>query len=953
MTRENPDGKSADSRQFFERFEERSRQRDDQVAKVSLLFNVGAQWESDPAALASAREVSHKKATRPPGSRAYLLHKALQKPLRFWRTLINDHLSSSLAIEAGELGERLGGTEENFLYLLDADRDLVSFAVVAPDDVYYRRIPANRPGIIRLVSESREAYCLREVATDPYYDEFLESTRSQQTAPIFWDGRVLAVHSHESPRPGAFSPISARMHQEDAQARLTGWLLGRIALGQVGRSGHAGYWNPSRHGWDPHEYFQLVLQQTRQRIKEQLEPAARGMADATVFALWLLDPADQVAHTLATTGYSSSYSAERLLQFTNDDVTNELATAPAGTVRNWYPRSDDTGRVARTGRPSLDALMGMKAYRAVTIRPCGAVPDEPGQIVLPGLILTIYAFTEAAERALPSPEDLARVAALLEDQVVGFERNFPILAAAEIRRVLMECRDSSNLEATLSKAMERILAARAVLLYAPPYGSHRDLHLIATTAPLDAPLPREVAPPREQSLRECGHRIGDESVTGRLAAHPGWSVRWTSVLLAASRLQAQGWPDRPSDLNRVLVPRTASRYGRTIACSIADREPERTLGVAWAHRDTDQPPFTAWDELALRDMARAAAEVFYSWRDWHRIARARGMPAEPAREWLFLPPPRPDVFSLRSFAHEVAAVAHELAKGARLQVLQAAVLVEPFAPSDGPRNPRTVAWYSEILPEELQDPRFEWTAGPGRDWTADLDRGEPWIFSDERKAGGFRVRAGVRIPWMAWVGRHVARGVIAVDLYRDDPILAPVMDDLRHAARKLTAGLTIRGTSLRLEAFLDPDGDEGDLIDGLRDQLGARAVALDLGANGRYGDDLPVVAEEEWGLPVISSPWLGKGVSLDADANAWGLAEVWTSHDYLLRVPVRSGMKIVGHITLVWPAEPERVLRGCDSATLRAGRIRDAVAAWSLWSSNREAEVRPPMREDEIEVCTA
>ena len=319
--------------------------------------------------------------------------------------------------------------------------------------------------------------------------------------------------------------------------------------------------------------------------------------------------------------------------------------------------------------------MGMKAYRAVTIRPCGAVPDEPGQIVMPGLILTVYAFTEEAERAMPLPEEFARAAALLSDQIAGFESLYPALAAAEVRRALMECRDSSNLEGALGKAMERILGARAVLLYAHPYRAHRELHLIATTAPLDAPLPREVAPPREQSFRECGHRIGDDSFTGRLAANPGWSLRWTSFLLAASRLRAQGWPDKPSDLNRVLVPRTASRYGRTIAYSISDRDPERPLGVAWAHRDTDQPPFTAWDELALKAMAGTAAEVFHSWRDWHRVARARDMVTDPVREWLFLPPPRPDVFSLRSFVQEAAAVTHELVKSARLQVLQVAVLV--------------------------------------------------------------------------------------------------------------------------------------------------------------------------------------------------------------------------------------------------------------------------------------
>ena len=243
-----------------------------------------AHWKSDIAAGATSRDVGPQKALRSPGSRPYLLNKALHKPLRFWRTLINDHVSSSLTIDAGELGERLGGTEVYWLFLPDSDGGLTSFAMVVPEDAYYRHIQPHRPGIVRLVSRTREAYCLRDAKHDPNYDVFLDSTRSQQTAPIVWDGRVLAVHSHESPRPGAFSPISAWMLQEDAQARLTGWILGRHALSQVGQSGHAGYWNPSRHGWDPREYFQLVLQQTRQRIKEQLDTQSKGVADATVFA---------------------------------------------------------------------------------------------------------------------------------------------------------------------------------------------------------------------------------------------------------------------------------------------------------------------------------------------------------------------------------------------------------------------------------------------------------------------------------------------------------------------------------------------------------------------------------------------------------------------------------------------------------------------------------------------
>ena len=202
---------------------------------------------------------------------------------------------------------------------------------------------------------------------------------------------------------------------------------------------------------------------------------------------------------------------------------------------------------------------------------------------------------------------------------------------------------------------------------------------------------------------------------------------------------------------------------------------------------------------------------------------------------------------------------------------------------------------------------------------------------------------------MAWVGRHLGRGVIAVDLYGDDPIPAAVMEDLRHVARKLTAGLTTRGTSLRLESFLDLDRNENVLIGGLRDQVGARAVALDLETDGHHGDDLPLVAEEEWGPPLIESPWPGKGTTLDVDADAWGMTEARTESDYLLRVPVRFGTKVVAHITMAWPADSERV-RGCvDQATTRAERVRDTLAAWSFWSAAIDERDRPDVT-DPVEI---
>ena len=324
------------------------------------------------------------------------------------------------------------------------------------------------------------------------------------------------------------------------------------------------------------------------------------------------------------------------------------------------------------------------------------------------------------------------------------------------------------------------------------------------------------------SLIPVPHKIGDGiSYAGTLAGRPGDVLHRNSLRHSMKRLEAEGFPVHPSDDYRATLPRTASADPRFLGYSLPNRKHRDwpSNAVALVVRSADRAPFKAWDAAALVAMLHAAAPMFRAWRDWSapRLPEATGVIYQVYEDVqrLFdivtssvdrdrdsvsrrnryqlhksLPGYKQEIFysllarrlsrgdtmphrlhdpiprseSLAALTREIAADAHERAHneldGYR-HVLQATVLMEAQDRDRSVMHP--IAYYHEYrnaIPRtgDPEDPRQLRIPGLGEDWRRFLDEGNVRVFRGGSDGEG-PVSAGVRVPFLAWIGRHAARGV--------------------------------------------------------------------------------------------------------------------------------------------------------------------------------------------------
>ena len=137
---------------------------------------------------------------------------------------------------------------------------------MANDERPVRIMHKNGEGIVPHTARTGVPYSSNDVASDPYYFPFSQEIRSEQAGAISLHGDRLAVINQETNIQGRFSPATAQLLQESAQAEMLLKIL-NLRAAETPRPGREfpTLWSPVRHGWDLRE-FSRTNSQARQGI---------------------------------------------------------------------------------------------------------------------------------------------------------------------------------------------------------------------------------------------------------------------------------------------------------------------------------------------------------------------------------------------------------------------------------------------------------------------------------------------------------------------------------------------------------------------------------------------------------------------------------------------------------------------------------------------------------------
>ena len=864
---------------------------------------------------------------------------AAHRFLKFWQRPLLKYVHAELSGEVCALAEYYRAHWSGlFVPCGDQLEEIVANGYSEP---WVGRLDRGKPSIVMLVARTREPYCAPDLErhNDPNYLPVNPETRSEQAVPIIFGGELLGVLNQESHIPGQFCPATTKSLEQDA-FRLVPHLLARDAHRGERGDGSPCLWNPHRHGWDINRFLQLLTTD----LREALGPAFHVTA-------WYADPFYHKVFALASTGYSGAFLRTRMHPM-DSSFCGEMALRPDGTV------ADCSAGDPRLVRSDVDRAMGLYRTRAVTVRSCLG-PRETWQ---PGFVLSFYGFVEKEWPTMLTEEDLRKVAELIRPQIEGFRILRPAQAAAQMELTLRACPDTEESLTKAAGVIAQVLEADAVTILARPRTAvkgegtgatdARDsdkLYVAAATSPLEY-VPRRgesepLLPPWGRARVDSGYIVGDGSLTGTLAANPGQQVRLNSPQ-SGDEAAAGPWLDQPTPKLREWLPPAVSTFRRCLVHSVVNSHGKRSLGVVRVIRSSEGRPFTNCDQEVLAAMSQACEDEFRSWRDWFdHTAQGPGYGGSLGR--LAQPIPRLSNRPTREVIREVLVDVWNLVRE-RLGdcVLQTAVLVEQVGHLDEPMG--VFAYHSELSTVPPVSPEFSPTGPriPGIGWDDLLGRPGPVTFELGSPDDGepVSIRAGARVPFWAWCGRHMQRGVLLVDLDRSRDFRA-VVDDLSVAARKVAAILTLSGSTVaRSRVITTPDARA--FLSRVRELLKVSSIILRLNAPAAAprtwakGKPLPrhVLADPDthgsngdksfWTVPTDIA-LCDEAPYVDPDAQRWGIYEASYGSDALLRVPLRLGAASVGAIVAAWPSEGGSD-PGLDTTT-RALRIRDLLALWSVW----------------------
>jgi hypothetical protein len=399
-----------------------------------------------------------------------------------------------------------------------------------------------------------------------------------------------------------------------------------------------------------------------------------------------------------------------------------------------------------------------------------------------------------------------------------------------------------------------------------------------------------------------------------------------------------------------------------------------------AVRPGDRPPFKAWDELAIVAMLEAASPMVRSWRDWSSvrlevvedIVKKCGIAAGQIEEMIARETSRigsnlqglkrsiwlkmvldqlekqdtvqhrvldkiPRSESLEAFTRNIAATAYELAHlefRSWSVVHRVIVLAETRHGSDSEVIPLAChhAFDEQPIPEAgtTGDPRVLPGSIAEGCWRGFFDEGQAREFSCDGKSG-------MIIPFHAWVGGQAQRGALSLELKGEGRDLRGIRDDLMILARRVAAGWTVLGSSIKMGKFAAKT-QAGAFVERILDHLNADYVFLDI--NGAYGRSAssPKWAVQrdddyDWCVPAIGFERPERRMEFvpDPSCELWEIEQSVRDGEVSLRIPLRHGVDHVGYIIAGWNGAAWKAFLD-DPHAVRSNWVHSILSAWALWS---------------------
>ncbi|HET6409920.1 MAG TPA: GAF domain-containing protein, partial [Chthoniobacteraceae bacterium] len=236
----------------------------------------------------------------------------------------------------GSLVERFGATSGWLLPVDDPSRAEAAFHsdpalfITYNTTARYRihlRPGADKRGIVKRVLRTRRAYLVNSViddadrVIDPYYSEFMFTTRSELAVPVFSCGltnpeaegdpgrrppRLLAILNLESTRTGAFHPVAAGELQAAVSELVPDLNVFFAASGMDTLTA----WHPSIHQWGSTN----LLDQLCYAV---VTPAVRTGEPSLTCTMWNHDRAKNRFQARSTVGFDYEYLASNSLDKTS------------------------------------------------------------------------------------------------------------------------------------------------------------------------------------------------------------------------------------------------------------------------------------------------------------------------------------------------------------------------------------------------------------------------------------------------------------------------------------------------------------------------------------------------------------------------------------------------------------------------------------------------------------
>ena len=685
------------------------------------------------------------------------------------------------------------------------------------------------PSIIAYVAREGIGYVTGRAQDDPLYRRGLEETQSEMAVPLPGWPKVTGVVNCESPVEGAFTEGDLK----DLAAGVGVVVPDLMVLDSLDRPPHLGKWSP----WHPELWgpdLVPVLTRLCEAVKRDCD--GDGRTDDVECAVWWVDAKNRRLAIYATSGYGQEYSRYSM------SIPFESALG-----RSVERGLDDAIVV---GPDCKDWLKTYKAesmgVRQVLVIPLHRKPDRKAGGTASAL-LTIYGFSESAERRLPAPGSPAAraLARMFSAVIAGYDRMRPRVVAAQVRHALENRDAAENLAEGPSEGAEMARRRRDEAAPRPaPSGfdafstldaafstldveARRDLQLVGFSVfPLDPTTGRYRAATDTVMAGDGPAEYDPEADRGSYTIFHSSNPDKVVIRNTPSDLGAEGFPGEPMNKHPERLSGPVLRHSRYMGYGLPDPgDPTRSVAVFKCVRSARQRPFTDGDARVLKRFAASAADLVIEWRKQRRDAETIPSPPaplvapHPSLLWssagnrgdvapiaggpslpgLFLMPARlnsPPPSASRHFADETLDYLW-LVTGECEPVRAGVILRRPYDPIGGVASRYQVyGWRERNLAEPLSegDARLKLEGGdvalPGVRWD-DLFG----TTADARRAVAFRsaiaegVRSGIRVPFSGWSGSNFTHGVLAIDLRRRMPLDPGPRGDRGHLRRPARPGV--------------------------------------------------------------------------------------------------------------------------------------------------------------------